>query len=82
MHLIPAFFDPQFIQGMILQYFECLTASIKNNQVLVEQRLHSALSQHEDLKHHTWQPGDFFYWEDTSRKTFLNLARKIPIRYC
>ena len=78
MHLIPAFFDPQFIQGMILQYFECLTASIKNNQVLVEQRLHSALSQHEDLKHHTWQPGDFFLLGRHLQKDFPQPCSKDP----
>ena len=56
-----ASFDPQLIEGVLLQYCKGLIASIKNNHVLVEQSFHGALSGDEDLKHHTLQTGDFIY---------------------
>ena len=53
MHLNLDSFDPQLIKGKRFQYWRGLTASIKNNHILVEQSFHSELSGDEDLKHHT-----------------------------
>lgn len=57
------FFYLQLVKGEILQHCKHLSASIKNNQVLVEQSFHSALLGDDDLKHYTWQPGYFIYWK-------------------
>lgn len=68
MHLAPASFDPQLMERDTLQYSEGLNASIKMNHVLVEQSFHRALEGDEGLRSHTFQPRDFIYRKDTSRK--------------
>ena len=82
MHLALASFDSQLIKGEILQYCKGLTASIKNNHVLVEQSFHSVLVGDDDLKHHlaTWIL--HLLEKNTSRRTLFNLTGKAPIRYC
>ena len=70
MHLAPTF-DPQLIEGEILQYINGLIASIKNNYALVQQSFHSVLLGDEDLKHHTLQPKDFIYCKTHLQKNSL-----------
>lgn len=58
MHLTPASFDPQWIKGEMLQYFEGLIVCIKNNHNFVWQSFCNALMGDKNLKHYTLQPWD------------------------
>ena len=71
MLLAPASFDLQLIKEDKTQYCKGLIASIQNNHALIEQSFYRVLSGEEDLKHHTFQSGDFIYWKRHLQKDSL-----------
>lgn len=90
MLLAPASFDMQLIKEDKTQYCKDLIALIPNSHALKEQSFHSALSGEENLKHHTFQPGDFIYWKrhlesplsDPNRKRHtLHLWQEVTLLY-
>ena len=71
MILAPASFDMQLIKEDKTQYCKGLIALVQNSHALKEQSFHSALSGEENLKHHTFQAGDFICWKRHLQKDSL-----------
>ena len=77
-----ASFDPQLIEGTIIQYYNGLTFSIQSNYVLIEQSSQCTSGRWRPYASHLCNLESLSTRKDTSRKTLFNLAEKAVIRCC